>query len=101
MGILTDGSAIQDLVQDIGTSKMDHEAKFNGTDLTPGRKALDMVSKLGPSHGFADEHCWNLTSPQLASMLEEASYPVERQVEILLFYYHWIVCCRLPISRRY
>ncbi|KAF9893888.1 hypothetical protein FE257_010058 [Aspergillus nanangensis] len=57
----------------------------------PRSKAFDMISKLEPSRGPAHQHWWNLTGPQLASMLEEAAYAVERQLEILLFYYHWIV----------
>lgn len=95
MASLIDGSAIQHLVQDIDTSKINHKAKSSGPDSAPKSRALDMVSKLEPSRGPAHEHWWNLTSPQLALMLEEAGYPVERQLEILLFYNHTIVCCRL------
>ncbi|KAL4938151.1 hypothetical protein BDV06DRAFT_61084 [Aspergillus oleicola] len=53
--------------------------------------ALEVVSKLEPSCGPSHEHWWKLTGPQLALMLEEADYPVEKQFETLLFYYHWIV----------
>ncbi|KAL4953395.1 aromatic prenyltransferase [Aspergillus filifer] len=53
--------------------------------------ALKVISKLEPSRGVSHEHWWKLTGPQLALMLEEADYPVEKQFETLLFYYHWIV----------
>ncbi|KAL4783268.1 aromatic prenyltransferase [Aspergillus varians] len=53
--------------------------------------ALEVVSKLEPSRGPSHAHWWERTSPQLAQMLREAQYPVEKQLETLLFYYHWVV----------
>ncbi|KKK13967.1 hypothetical protein ARAM_000199 [Aspergillus rambellii] len=56
-----------------------------------GPKAWEIVSRwetsLGPSH----EHWWRLTGPQLSTMLEEAGYPVHKQLEIVLFHYHRVV----------
>ncbi|KAL2862514.1 aromatic prenyltransferase [Aspergillus lucknowensis] len=57
----------------------------------PGFSALQVVSKLEPSRGPSHEYWWNLTAPQLALMLKEAGYPPEKQLETLLFYYHWVV----------
>lgn len=68
---------------DIGTGP----AKSSNT-LEP----LDVLSKLGPSRGASHAHWWKRTGPQLALMLKEAGYTVDKQFEVLLFYYHWIVC---------
>lgn len=37
---------------------------------------------------------WDLTGRHMAQMVEAAGYSVERQYEILLFHYHWIVSNR-------
>lgn len=92
MGSLTEGSTIQHLGKDIGTSETNNKTRYNGSYLATKSKALDMVSQAELSRGPVHEHWWNLTGPQLASMLEEAGYTMDRQLEILLFYYHWIVC---------
>jgi hypothetical protein len=34
---------------------------------------------------------WQLTGYQLAHMVDAAGYTIERQFEILLFHYHWVV----------
>ncbi|KAI1169931.1 aromatic prenyltransferase [Nemania sp. FL0916] len=34
---------------------------------------------------------WQLTGYHLAHMINAAGYPIERQYEILLFHYHWII----------
>ncbi|KAL5001062.1 aromatic prenyltransferase [Aspergillus recurvatus] len=65
--------------------------KGNGIAATPKLKVLDIVSKLEPSRGPSHAHWWKLTGPQLALMLEAAEYPIDKQFESLLFYYHWIV----------
>ncbi|BCS28508.1 uncharacterized protein APUU_70078S [Aspergillus puulaauensis] len=66
---------------DIGTGP----AKTSNT-LEP----LDVLSKLEPSRGASHAHWWKRTGPQLALMLKEAGYAVDKQFEVLLFYYHWI-----------
>lgn len=53
---------------------------------------LDVLSRLEPSRGASHAHWWKRTGPQLALMLKEAGYTVDKQFEVLLFYYHWIVC---------
>lgn len=65
--------------------------KENGYADSSKLKVLDIVSKLEPSLGPSHTHWWKLTSPQLALMLEAADYPIEKQFETLLFYYHWVV----------
>lgn len=62
--------------------------------------ALEVVSKLEPSRGPSHTHWWQHTGFQLALMLKEAGYPVEKQLETLLFYYHWIVRCALLAVRQ-
>ncbi|KAL6230047.1 hypothetical protein BDW75DRAFT_234723 [Aspergillus navahoensis] len=64
--------------------------KGNGSADTSTLKVLDVVSKLEPSRGPSYAHWWKLTGPQLALMLQAAKYPIEKQFETLLFYYHWI-----------
>ncbi|KAL4747129.1 hypothetical protein BDW72DRAFT_209828 [Aspergillus terricola var. indicus] len=65
--------------------------KKNGCADSPKLKVLDIVSKLEPSRGPSHTHWWKLTGSQLALMLEAADYPIEKQFETLLFYYHWVV----------
>lgn len=41
---------------------------------------------------------WDLTGRHMAQMVAAAGYSVERQYEILLFHYHWIVSSLLTSS---
>jgi hypothetical protein len=46
------------------------------------------------------EFWWQHTGYHMASMVEAAGYSVERQYEILLFHYHWIVSpSRFPLAK--
>lgn len=51
------------------------------------------------------EFWWHFTGRQLAHLLEAAGYSPEKQYEVLLFHYHWIVsprfslvCTNIPYS---
>ena len=49
------------------------------------------LSQWEPSRGLDHEYWWQTTGRRLAVMLKEAGYSVNRQYEVLLFHYHWIV----------
>ncbi|KAI5868213.1 aromatic prenyltransferase [Durotheca rogersii] len=44
-----------------------------------------------PARSYDIEFWWQVTGYHLAKMVEAAGYPIERQYEVLLFHYHWIV----------
>ncbi|KAE8356777.1 aromatic prenyltransferase [Aspergillus coremiiformis] len=49
---------------------------------------------LAPFLPPRDAHCdywWRLTGLHLASLITAAGYPLEKQYQVLLFHYHWIV----------
>lgn len=53
--------------------------------------AWETIRQLLPSRHFDVDFWWNISGSQLAMMMEAAQYPVEKQYEILMFHYHWIV----------
>ncbi|KAK2858466.1 hypothetical protein FQN49_004703 [Arthroderma sp. PD_2] len=54
-------------------------------------KAWEALSPLLPSRTPDYDFWWKLTGMNLASLVDAAGYPIERQYETLLFHYHWIV----------
>jgi hypothetical protein len=83
--------------EDQSTRKVHWGQEGSGQSPEARPRALDMISRLEPSRGPSHAHWWHIISPQLAVMLEETGYPVEKQLEILTFLYHWVVCCFLQI----
>lgn len=58
----------------------------------PGLRVWQSLKKCLPS--TKDENIdfwWHLTGYHLAVMVEAAGYSTEKQYEVLLFHYHWIV----------
>ncbi|KAL4942709.1 tryptophan dimethylallyltransferase-domain-containing protein [Aspergillus oleicola] len=54
-------------------------------------KAWAILSQWLPPRN-ADLHCWwQLTGLDLAHFMEAAGYPIAKQIESLLFHYHWVV----------
>ncbi|KAF2209134.1 hypothetical protein CERZMDRAFT_114093 [Cercospora zeae-maydis SCOH1-5] len=51
-------------------------------------ETLDMIL---PSRSADENYWWNLTGPQLAALVEGASYSPAKQYEALLFHYHWMI----------
>ena len=51
-----------------------------------------LVKKCLPQSDNKDiEFWWKLTGYHIAVMIEAAGYSIEKQYEVLLFHYHWIV----------
>jgi hypothetical protein len=66
----------------------------------PSKVWQSLVKSCLPPQNRDVEFWWHHTGYQLAKMIEAAGYTVERQYEILLFHYHWIVStfAQLPAS---
>ncbi|KAJ6180053.1 hypothetical protein N7519_010514 [Penicillium mononematosum] len=59
---------------------------------TPLKVWTSLVKKSLPQPENKDvEFWWNLTGYHLAVMIDAAGYSIEKQYEVLLFHYHWIV----------
>lgn len=63
----------------------------------PTKVWLSLVKTCLPPQDRDIEFWWQLTGYHLANMVEAAGYSVERQYEVLLFHYHWIVS--IPLLR--
>lgn len=57
----------------------------------PSKAWQSLVKTCLPPQDQDVEFWWQLTGYHLAKMIEAADYSIERQYEILLFHYHWIV----------
>jgi hypothetical protein len=63
----------------------------------PGTKVWKSLLKCLPPGDSNVEFWWQLTGSRLAEVVGAADYSVERQYEILLFHYYWIVStCASP-----
>lgn len=62
-------------------------------ETTPPLKVWNsLVKKCLPHAENKDvQFWWNLTGYHLAVMIDAAGYSIEKQYEVLLFHYHWIV----------
>jgi hypothetical protein len=59
---------------------------------TPLKVWTSLVKRSLPQTENKDvEFWWNLTGYHLAVMIDAAGYSIEKQYEVLLFHYHWIV----------
>lgn len=54
-------------------------------------QAWSTLSQYLPARDPDSNHWWQLTGRQLATLVEAAGYPIEKQYEALLFHYHWAV----------
>ena len=52
-------------------------------------QAWRRLAQYLPSRDVDSDFWWMYSGQHLALLLEEAGYPVEKQVESLLFFYHW------------
>ncbi|CBF82275.1 uncharacterized protein ANIA_11194 [Aspergillus nidulans FGSC A4] len=84
--------------EDQSTRKVHWGQEGSGQSPEARPRALDMISRLEPSRGPSHAHWWHIISPQLAVMLEETGYPVEKQLEILTFLYHWVIPYLAPVA---
>lgn len=57
-------------------------------------KAWKALYKYLPGSNEDHDFWWRLTGRHLASLLEAADYPLEKQYEALLFHYRWTVRLR-------
>lgn len=54
-------------------------------------EAWGALSQYLPTRDPNSDYWWGLTGRQLATLVEAAGYPIEKQYEALLFHYHWTV----------
>lgn len=54
-------------------------------------EAWTKLSRYLPYVNAAQDYWWQLTGRHLASLVEAAGYPLEKQYEALIFHYHWTV----------
>ena len=65
-----------------------NNAGSNGHQTT---RAWTVLSRLLPSRDADSDYWWATTGHQLACMVDAAGYSMERQLEALVFHYHWAV----------
>lgn len=73
------------------------------TATQPPSKAWAIVSQWLPPRSPDLHLWWQLTGLHLSYMVDAAGYSIEKQIEALLFHYHWIVSkalCVLPLAQR-
>ena len=64
----------------------------HGTATQPPPKVWKSLNEaILPPHSSDIDFWWKLTGYHLARLIDEAQYPVDRQYEVLLYHYHWIV----------
>lgn len=61
-------------------------------------QAWKTLSKYLPGSNEDQEYWWKLTGRHVASLLEAAEYPLEKQYECLLFHYRWTVSLSLSCN---
>ncbi|RYP07697.1 hypothetical protein DL764_002359 [Monosporascus ibericus] len=59
--------------------------------LSQPTQAWETLSKCLPSRDADKDYWWNLTGRHMAAMVCAAGYSAEKQLEALLYYYHWTV----------
>lgn len=52
-------------------------------------KVWDRVTQYLPSRNYDSDFWWKYSGLHLAIMLDEANYTPEKQLEALIFFYHW------------
>lgn len=64
----------------------------NGAAKSVGREttqAWSVLTQYLPDRDPDTDFWWNYSGLHLALMLDEAGYPPEKQIEALVFFYHW------------
>jgi len=54
-------------------------------------KAWVAIFQWLPARTPDSDYWWRLTGPHLAAMVQQAGYPLEKQIEALIFHYNWSV----------
>ena len=54
-------------------------------------KAWKALSQCLPTLDPDSKYWWQLTGRHLATLVDAAGYPIEKQYEALLMHYHWTV----------
>lgn len=69
-----------------GTNGINGKAKAATGETT---EAWSILTQYLPSRDPDTDFWWKYSGLHLALMLEEAGYPPEKQLEALVFFYHW------------
>lgn len=67
-----------------------------GSDSRLQLQAWKALSKYLHGTNEDQEYWWKVTGRHVASLLEAAEYPLEKQFECLLFHYRWTVSLAFP-----
>lgn len=54
-------------------------------------QAWRTLNQYLPSRNADTDFWWKYSGHRLAVLLEEAEYPIDKQTEALVFFYHWAV----------
>lgn len=81
----------------------------NGTNGTNGLKkdanspseAWTQLAQYMPPVNADQDYWWQLTGRHLASLVEAAGYPLDKQYQALVFHYHWTVSPHPFLSHTY
>jgi hypothetical protein len=75
---------------------------INGAELESGvpdtTKAWRTLSQYLPNRDADTDFWWKYCGLHMAILLEEAEYPADKQIEALVFFYHWCVSQSLILS---
>jgi len=74
------------------------KARAEGSNNTT--QAWKTLTQYLPSRDPDTDFWWKYSGLHLALLLEEADYPPEKQIEALVFFYHWGVSRELPKQDR-